>query len=65
MMGIIAYSAVIKIQSRLLASMPAYIRAGGVQTPSQLREAAMNRKRQKKWRKKSKQVWVTRTNPDN
>ncbi len=32
----------------------------GIREVSQLREAVMNRKRQARWREKSKQVWVTR-----
>jgi len=32
----------------------------GIREVSQLREAVMNRKRQARWRKKSKQVWVTK-----
>lgn len=58
--GLIPQSALQAADGKVVVRLPGYIRAGGVQTPSQVREAAMNRARQKRWRKKNRQVWVTR-----
>lgn len=58
--GLLPQSAIQFADGKVVARLPEYIRAGGVQTPSQIREAAMNRARQKRWREKSKHVWVTR-----
>jgi len=59
-MALLSKAAFMRVEEMILARRPEYLRAGGVQVPSAIREAAMNRKRQKRWRKKNRQVWVTR-----